>query len=97
MSTSPIFLGLGSNLGERESMLRRALCELAARGVRLHRVSSVYDTDPVGFQDQEQFLNAIPAQFDSASEFRGKIALVRLGSKSGYINRSGTFVWREPD
>ena len=40
-------------------MLRRALCELAARGVRLHRVSSVYDTDPVGFQDQEQFLNLV--------------------------------------
>ena len=54
---SDIYLGLGSNLGDREGMLRRALEGLAAF-VRLERVSDLYETEPVGFADQPWFLNA---------------------------------------
>ena len=60
-----IFIGLGSNLGERESMIRLALEDLSRLpGTRLLRASSLYDTEPVGEVDQPNFLNAV-AQLDS--------------------------------
>ena len=52
------FLGLGSNLGDRLGFLREGLKNLEDSGVRMVRVSSIYDTDPVGFREQESFLNA---------------------------------------
>lgn len=56
-----VFIGLGSNLGDRESHLLGALRELGATdGVRLEAVSSAYDTTPVGeVLDQPRFLNAV--------------------------------------
>jgi len=54
------FIGLGSNLGERESMIRLALDELARLpSTTLVRASSLYDTEPVGDPDQPGFLNAV--------------------------------------
>jgi 2-amino-4-hydroxy-6-hydroxymethyldihydropteridine diphosphokinase len=54
------FIGLGSNLGERESMIRRALDDLARLpSTTLVRASSLYDTEPVGDPDQPGFLNAV--------------------------------------
>jgi 2-amino-4-hydroxy-6-hydroxymethyldihydropteridine diphosphokinase len=56
------YIGLGANLGDRETTLRRAL-ELLARepGVEVAAVSSVRETDPVGHTDQPRFLNAAAA------------------------------------
>jgi 2-amino-4-hydroxy-6-hydroxymethyldihydropteridine diphosphokinase len=54
------FIGLGSNLGEREAMIRRALEDLARLpSTTLVRASSLYDTEPVGDPDQPGFLNAV--------------------------------------
>jgi 2-amino-4-hydroxy-6-hydroxymethyldihydropteridine diphosphokinase len=59
------FIGLGSNLGERESLIHSALEALdALTDTRLVRVSSLYDTEPVGEVDQPNFLNAV-AQIDT--------------------------------
>jgi 2-amino-4-hydroxy-6-hydroxymethyldihydropteridine diphosphokinase len=54
------FIGLGSNLGEREVHVRRAVEELGkiAR-TKFLRVSSLYDTAPVGDVEQPRFLNAV--------------------------------------
>jgi len=53
------YLGLGSNVGERERNLARALELLAEHGVGVEAVSSLYETEPVGeFLDQPDFLNA---------------------------------------
>jgi 2-amino-4-hydroxy-6-hydroxymethyldihydropteridine diphosphokinase len=51
------YIGLGSNVGDRVAHLRAALEALAARGVTVTRVSSLYETDPVG-PPQPDFLNA---------------------------------------
>ncbi|MFQ6016166.1 MAG: 2-amino-4-hydroxy-6-hydroxymethyldihydropteridine diphosphokinase [Anaerolineae bacterium] len=51
-----IYLGLGSNLGDREANLRQALKKLEPR-VQLRKVSSIYETEPVGFKEQPHFLN----------------------------------------
>jgi 2-amino-4-hydroxy-6-hydroxymethyldihydropteridine diphosphokinase len=50
-------MGMGSNLGDREAALRKGVRELQARGVRVERISSLYETEPVGFRDQGSFLN----------------------------------------
>lgn len=53
------YLGLGSNVGERESQLRGAIENLGAHGVTVESVSSLYETEPVGeVLDQRDFLNA---------------------------------------
>jgi 2-amino-4-hydroxy-6-hydroxymethyldihydropteridine diphosphokinase len=59
------FVGLGSNLGDREAQIRLAIDELARLpGTRLSRASSLYDSEPVGEVEQPNFLNAV-AQLDS--------------------------------
>jgi 2-amino-4-hydroxy-6-hydroxymethyldihydropteridine diphosphokinase len=53
------YLGLGSNVGDREAHLRAALAALEAAGVEVEAVSSSYETEPVGeVLDQPDFLNA---------------------------------------
>jgi len=60
-----VFVGLGSNLGEREPIIRLALEALSRLpGTRLVKASSLYDTEPVGEVDQPNFLNAV-AQLDT--------------------------------
>ena len=48
------YVGLGSNLGDRESLIRRAAELIGAR-----RLSTVIETDPWGHEDQPKFLNAV--------------------------------------
>lgn len=52
-----VHLGLGSNLGDREGNLRRALRALGRVG-RVEAVSSLYETEPVGGPEQPPYLNA---------------------------------------
>jgi 2-amino-4-hydroxy-6-hydroxymethyldihydropteridine diphosphokinase len=53
------YLGLGSNVGEREEHLRAAIRMLEERGVEVEAVSSAYETEPVGeVLGQPDFLNA---------------------------------------
>jgi 2-amino-4-hydroxy-6-hydroxymethyldihydropteridine diphosphokinase len=54
------YIGLGSNLGDREAFLRRALELLRADpDIDVIEVSKVRETDPVGLVDQPRFLNAV--------------------------------------
>lgn len=58
MSKGPgVYLGLGSNLGNREANLRLAL-RLMEPLCRVEEVSSLYETAPVGVEDQPPFYNA---------------------------------------
>jgi len=52
------YLCLGSNLGEREENLCQALTLLSAKA-NLEKVSSVYETEPVGYKEQPLFLNLV--------------------------------------
>jgi 2-amino-4-hydroxy-6-hydroxymethyldihydropteridine diphosphokinase len=54
-----VYLGLGSNIGDREANLREALENLEATGIRVVRRSSVYETQPQDVRDQPWFLNAV--------------------------------------
>ena len=55
-----VYIGLGSNLGARESHLRSALDQLPP-DVVVTGVSALYETAPVGVTDQPAFLNAVCA------------------------------------
>jgi 2-amino-4-hydroxy-6-hydroxymethyldihydropteridine diphosphokinase len=54
-----VFLGLGSNLGDREAAIAGALARLAGRGFRATLTSSLWLTEPVGGPPQGWFLNAV--------------------------------------
>ena len=53
-----VFLGLGSNLGDREAAIADALARLATRGVAIRERSSSWLTEPVGGPPQGWFVNA---------------------------------------
>jgi len=53
------YIGLGSNIGDRESHLGKAVADLGGHEVAVEAVSSLYETEPVGeILDQPDFLNA---------------------------------------
>jgi 2-amino-4-hydroxy-6-hydroxymethyldihydropteridine diphosphokinase len=57
---SQAFIGLGSNLGDREAYLEAARRMLSGSvGVLLAGASSLYETEPVGYTDQSWFLNQV--------------------------------------
>jgi 2-amino-4-hydroxy-6-hydroxymethyldihydropteridine diphosphokinase len=54
---SVVYLSGGSNLGDRKANLKSATDALRKAGIVVRRVSSVYETEPVGFLSQPWFLN----------------------------------------
>ena len=57
--TKDVYLGFGSNIGDREAQIRRAIELLGSEELRLLRVSSFYETEPIGFTKQRWFLNCV--------------------------------------
>lgn len=60
MAVHHAYIGFGANLGDRLAACRKALTRLASLpGCRLVRVSSLYETEPVGVTDQPRFINGV--------------------------------------
>jgi 2-amino-4-hydroxy-6-hydroxymethyldihydropteridine diphosphokinase len=59
MSESTVYLSLGSNVGNREANLRAGIAALAGAGVRVTKVSAIYETEPVDYLEQAWFLNCV--------------------------------------
>ena len=60
MLTKNVFLGLGSNLGDRDAHLNDAIAILcSSESISITAQSSVLETEPVGNEDQGKFLNAV--------------------------------------
>lgn len=77
-------IGLGTNLGNRRAHLRGALREMARLG-RLRAVSPLYETEPVGMQEQPPFLNAA-ARLETALEARELLdALLDIEARHGRV------------
>ena len=53
------YVALGSNLGDKEANLRRALELLIERGVEIVKTSTFISTEPYGVTDQPTFLNGV--------------------------------------
>ena len=56
---STVYLALGSNLGDRLQYIQKAVEELEACGLKMIKLSTVIETDPVGGVPQGKYLNAV--------------------------------------
>jgi len=56
---STVYLALGSNLGDRLQYIHRAIAELKACGLKVLKLSSVVETEPVGGPAQDKYFNAV--------------------------------------
>ena len=54
-----VYLGLGSNLGDREENIRKAISLIGERVGEVLRQSSLIETEPWGFQSENKFLNGV--------------------------------------
>jgi 2-amino-4-hydroxy-6-hydroxymethyldihydropteridine diphosphokinase len=83
-----VYIALGTNIGEREDNLRAALRYLPEVGVHIRRVSSVYETEPVDFLDQDWFLNAVleaETELDALDLLRAlRLIEARMGSRKAF-------------
>ncbi|MDP4222862.1 MAG: 2-amino-4-hydroxy-6-hydroxymethyldihydropteridine diphosphokinase [Bacteroidota bacterium] len=57
--TDYAFLGLGTNLGDREEFLHKALDLIGRSAGRIDSLSDIYETEPWGFQSENNFLNMV--------------------------------------
>ena len=82
------FVGLGSNLGDPPALIAAALELLGSEeGIEVVAVSTLRETDPVGYEDQPRFLNGV-AELDTElppSELLGRLLEIerRLGRVRG--------------
>lgn len=85
-----VYLALGSNLGDREATLQKAIAILPSCGVEVVRVSSIYETEPMYVREQPSFLNLVlegrTALFPIQLLNRLKMLEVELGRKRGPRN-----------
>src|SRR5208337_2940867 len=79
------YIGLGSNLGDREGHLRAALQALREAGVAILRTSRFIVTRPVGKTDQPDFLNAAAAVGTELSAREFLDLLLRIESSLGRV------------
>jgi 2-amino-4-hydroxy-6-hydroxymethyldihydropteridine diphosphokinase len=73
-----VFLGLGTNLGDREHNLREAIIKIGEHIGKVVSSSSVYETPPWGFDSEDDFLNMVVSveTEQSPTEIMKKIALI---------------------
>lgn len=87
------YIGLGSNLGDRMATLRTAVLRLESLG-RIAGISSLYETEPVGYLEQPPFLNAVVALDTELAPGELLSALLRierdLGRKRSFPNAPRT-------
>ena len=74
---SSIYLSLGSNIGNRENNLKLALKELSEI-LSIKKISSIYETEPLLYQKQENFLNIVVevSYFDEAESLLKNIKAI---------------------
>lgn len=66
---STVYIGIGSNLGNREENCRKAIDLLKENGIIVKKQSSMYETEPWGVKDQPKFMNmAVEAETDKTPE-----------------------------
>ena len=83
MAETTVYLSLGSNLGDREKNLRTAIIALEDAKVRVTRVSSFYETEPVDLREQPWFLNCVVQATTEEPALESLRALREIESRMG--------------
>jgi 2-amino-4-hydroxy-6-hydroxymethyldihydropteridine diphosphokinase len=78
-----IGIALGSNLGERNKNIQRAIELLERTAIVPIRQSSLYETEPLGFVSKNRFLNAVLLCETALSPHEVLIALLKLEQEMG--------------
>jgi 2-amino-4-hydroxy-6-hydroxymethyldihydropteridine diphosphokinase len=84
-----IYLGLGTNLGDRQANLQDAVAGLIPK-VGVLRVSSVYETEPWGYRDQPACLNQV---LEGETDLQPLDLLVFLKNLELTLGRQATFLY----
>ena len=83
-----VYLGIGSNMGDREGNMDRCL-DLLSQRMKMGKVSSIYDTEPLDNVNQARFLNMVCQVFTRLAP-EGLLALAKgIESKMGRYGKSG--------
>ena len=83
-----VYLGIGSNLGNRETNLDRAI-EMLSERMKMGKVSSIYDTEPLDNPDQPRFLNMV-CEISTRLTPEGLLVLAKgIESKMGRVSKTG--------
>ncbi len=85
--THKLYLGLGSNLGDRQAHLDAAVAALAP-SVRVLRRSAIYETAPWGYTDQPAFLNQV---LEAGTDLEPKELLALLKATEKQLGRQTRF------
>ena len=85
------YLGLGSNLGSRKQHLQQAVFELENSAAnKVLKISSIYETEPVGYVAQPWFLNLVLEMHTNLNPYELLQFVKEIESKVG---RKETFKW----
>lgn len=85
-----VYIALGSNVGDRAKNLREAVRLIGEAGVSVAKSASMYETEPLGYVEQDWFLNSV---VEGETEL-GAVELLhtlraveeRMGSKKAFVN-----------
>lgn len=86
----PVVLSLGSNVGDRAANLQQGVTALCANGLVCRRVSAIYQTEPVGGPEQDEYLNVVLL---ADTRLTGKQVLARCAAAEAAAGRVRTVRW----
>jgi len=84
------YIGIGSNLGDREFNCKQAIGLLRQKGITVSKESSLYETKPWGVTDQPLFLNMA---IEIETDLKPFELLRTLKDIENEMGREETFLW----
>ena len=78
-----VYLGIGSNLGDKKSNCLGALKKLAAKGISISKRSALYETQPWGVKNQPDFVNIVVEAKTGLSPEELLVALKEIEKEMG--------------
>jgi len=92
-----VFLGIGTNLGDREENLNKAIVRIGENIGKVIRASSVYETEPWGFATEDKFLNMV-AEVETMLTPAGLLgAILTIESQLGRLREENQYSSRTID
>jgi len=87
---STVYIGIGSNLGDREEHCLKAIRLFSEKGILVTRRSSVYETEPWGVKDQPKFLN-MAIEGETGLTPAGLLEVLKMTEDE--VGRTKTYRW----
>jgi len=91
------YLLLGSNLGNRESMLEKALIGIRSEIGEVNRKSKIYETEPWGYEDDKMYLNQVFEVNTDLSPQQLMDHILKIEKRLGRVRLDGEISAREID